>query len=49
MSLTMDNKVLGNLKVQVDSLYELPNYKLLGVNYDKLMVINYFDKLSIEE
>lgn len=44
----MDSRVLGTLQSQLDSLYQLPNYKLLGVNYDKLMIINYFDQLSIE-
>ena len=49
LSLNMGEKKIGTLQVQVDSFYELPNYRLLGVNYDKIIVINYFDRLKIEE
>jgi hypothetical protein len=35
--------------MHIDSLYKLPNYKLIGVNYSKIFVINYFDQLTIEE
>lgn len=43
--LEVDSKIIGRLEVQVDSLYHLSNYRLLGVNYDKVMIINYFDHL----
>ena len=33
--------------MRIDSFYTLPNYKLLGVNYNKIFVINYFDQLMI--
>ena len=45
---TNDQKI-GSLDIKVDSLYKLPKYKLLGINYDKLMVIDYFDGLKVEQ
>ena len=45
----MEGQFIGSLDVQIDSLYELAGYKLIGVNYDKLIIINYFDQLKIED
>ena len=49
MTLNMGDKTMGTIDAKIDSLYQLPNYKLLGVNYDQLMIINYFDKLKMED
>ena len=45
----MDGHFIGSLDIQFDSLYQLPGYKLIGVNYDKLVIINYFDQLKVED
>ena len=36
-------------QANIDSIYMLPNYRLLGVNYNKIIIINYFDQLTIQE
>ena len=48
LNLFMNDQKIGSLDIVIDSLYKLPKYKLLGINYDKIMVINYFDGLRIE-
>ena len=49
MNLFTNDKKIGNLEIKVDSLYKLPKYTLLGINYDRLMVIDYFDGLKVEQ
>jgi hypothetical protein len=45
----MDNQEIGRLDIHIDSLYPIPHYKLVGVNYNKLFIISYFDQLIIED
>ncbi len=43
----MENINIGKLDIAIDSLYMFPNYKLIGVNYSKIVILNYFDQLTL--
>lgn len=43
--LRKDKEELGRLTYRFDSLYPLSRYRLIGVNYDSVQVLNYLDRL----
>ena len=44
-----DGKSLDKLNSCYDSLYHYSKYRLIGVNYNNIEIINYFDRLKVEK
>ena len=40
--------MISKLNTCYDSLYHYSKYRLIGINYDKIDIINYFDQLKVE-
>lgn len=45
--LRKNREELGRLSYRFDSLYPLSKYRLIGVNYDNVQIVSYFDRLEV--